>query len=216
MTLPAKSLSSKLARRGRDMRVTDLVASGEMIRVVVDNRPIGRVTAATVLRLDLRAGQELSAAQFRRLREAVTYAGFYQEAGRYCARRLRSREEVRVYLAKHSCPLVLAKRVIDQLVSSGLIDEEQLAAALIHDAGLGRPLSRLALEKKLQGKHLDPELIDRVLEKAGTNDERALLEAIAKKQGQPSYLKDKPKLFRYLLRQGFAYSLIVKHLGRPY
>ncbi len=198
------------------MRITALTTSGELVKVVVDNKLLGLVASSVVLELELRPGQEITAIQHRHLKEAVEYMAFYRAAGRYCSRRLRSRAEAEAYLAKLHCPLSTAGRIADRLLSDGLINETQLAAALIHDAGLRRPMSRISLTKKLQDKHLNPELVSQALDAAGTDDERALLAVIAKKQRQPSYVNNKPRLFRYLLRQGFAYTLIVKHLGSPY
>ncbi len=182
-------------------------------RISVDNKSLGYVTAEDIFELGLLLGRAITKQTYDKLVQRVTYNQYYFAAIAYASRRLHSKAEVVRYLRHHGCALHHANAIVQKLEQLGIIDEIKLAEAFVHDTLTLKPLSSRVLALKLKAKQLDPKLIEQSITTAGYDDSAALEQLVHQKQTR--YVGQQDRFFRYLLRQGFAYSDIVKAIGKP-
>jgi regulatory protein len=200
------------------MKVTDiksLTHKAGVYRVAIDNKPLGYLTAVDISNLQLAINKEIDVKDYENIVKQVKYTALYSDALRYSDRRLRSRQEVGRYLISKGSDKQTADKIIGRLVELGIVDEQKLATALIHDSKLSRPMSRKAIELKLKQKHLSQKVIDNELKNSPPTDQQALDLLIKRKASLSAYANNQPKFFRYLLRQGFSYEDIAARIGRP-
>ncbi len=179
----------------------------------VDNKPLGYVTAEDIFELGLALGRAMTKQTYSKLVNRITYNQHYFAATAYADRRLRSKAEVKHYLRRRGCALDNTNAIIQKLEQLGIIDETKLADAFVHDALTLKPLSSRMLALKLKTKQLDPKVIKQSISAVGYDDNTALEQLVRQKQAR--YAGEQDRFFRYLLRQGFAYSDIVKAIGKP-
>ena len=199
------------------MKVTNikgLAHKPSLYRIDIDNKSLGYIGVSDISYLELSIGKEISDLTYEKLVKQIKYIALYREALRYADRRLRSKKEVTAFLRTKGSDEQTTTKIINRLVELAIIDEPKLAAAYIHDSKLRRPLSRRAITIKLRQKQLPKELIDRELNLA-QSDQESLDLLIKKKSNQSPYVDNQPKLFRYLLRQGFTYEDIAAKIGQP-
>ena len=187
----------------------------DVFKVMIDNRLVGLLTGEDIARLSLVSGQTIGADIYQHVIERCAYNDFYYRAIRYVDLRLRSISEVRHYLISKHCPATYADDIISKLLNKGLIDENKLVTAFVHDASIGKPTSKRALLLKLRQKNIGQETINSALSGIQIDDEVNLDRLIARKSRQSSYANNQPRLFRFLLRQGFSYEDIAKRIGKP-
>ena len=200
------------------MKVTEIISLSYrpgLYRVSVDSRPLGYVMPEDIFTLGLVLGRKLNDSEYQQLLATVKYTAWYGAAARYAMRRLRSKSEVVLYLARRDCDRQTASKIANKLEELGIIDEVKLAEAYVHDSLSTKFMSKKALELKLRQKNIDTEIIVRELESSKVQDTEMLDALIAKKKDMPSYANNKERLFRYLLNKGFRYEDISARIGRP-
>lgn len=200
------------------MIVTDLTAvNGKpgIYFISVDGKPIGKIAAEDIFKFGLVVNKSISETTYLELVGRVEYLLHYYQALSYASRRLRSKEELKRYLVKRKCIGVVADSIIDELDRLGIIDEQKLVEAYIHDSEFSSPMSKKMLILKLKQKKIDQQTIDNELIKNDYDDTDALDALIAKKANLTAYKKNKNKFFRYLISRGFKYEDIAKRIGRP-
>jgi regulatory protein len=186
-----------------------------LYRVAVDGKPVGYVEADDVLELRLAVNQEIDSLVYGRLVGMVKQASFYSVALTYADRRLHSKAEIKTYLLRKGCEAKNTDKIISKLEALGIIDEQKLAEAYVHDATMQRPMSKLALGVKLRKKYLPTDAIESALAGAEFDDTEALDNLIKRKKSLSAYKDNQPRLFRYLLSQGFSYRDIAERIGSP-
>jgi SOS response regulatory protein OraA/RecX len=201
------------------MKVTQLKAlNGRALAygIFIDGQQIGRFRAEDILEFGLVLNKDISPAVYGRLLERAEYNEYFIRALHYTDSRLRSAAEVKRYLIARGCQLRSADNIVNQLEITGLINETKLAEAYVHDLTMQRPLSSHLLAAKLLRKGIKRTVVETELAKLEPKDEAMALDlSIAKKQNQASYASNQPKLFRYLLNQGFGFEEIAARIGRP-
>lgn len=200
------------------MKVTDiksLASRAGLYRVYIDDKPLGYLAASDISSLELAINKDISNQDYEKIIRQVKYTALYYDALRYADRRLHSRSEVAFFLSSKGSDNQVTEKIINRLEKLGIIDEQKLAAAFIHDVCLKRPMSRKALEIKLRHKQLPQDLIDTELDHLNQNDQQSLDLLIERKAKLSAYANNQTKFFRYLLRQGFSYEDIVTRIGRP-
>jgi regulatory protein len=159
-----------------------------------------------LLESKLTSGMEISAGKLRELKKLSEDDKLYNQTLRYVALRPRSRWEIQFYLdKKKKASPALTEAILNKLSIIGLIDDEKLAKAFVHDRRLLRPASRRKLINELRKKHISNDIIEKAI---GTEseDEQAALRAVIEKARRQSKYQNDEKLMQYLARQGFNYS----------
>jgi len=200
------------------VKVTDiqnLANKPGFYRVSVDNKALGYVDPAVVSSLGLAINKTISDDDYQVLIKQIKFTALYTKAIRYADRRLRSKAEVADFLRVNGSDDQMSGKIIDRLMELSIIDEQKLARAYIHDVQLSRPLSLKVIKLKLQQKKIPDLIIDQELTKLKQTDRDSLDLLINKKAKSYNYANNQPKLFRYLLRQGFSYEDIATRIGHP-
>ena len=105
-------------------------------------------------------------------------------------------------------------RVLDDLVARGLLSDARFANAVVaHKAGTH---SKRAIGAALKAHGVDDETIERAIEGAAIDDERALLALWRRRFGRvPADGREKARQVRFLQSRGFSLSAILKLLRDP-
>ncbi len=195
--------------------IKPLVSNPHVYSVVVDNQYLGNISSQDVAELELSVGSDLNPDSLDDLSRRINRLKYFRAAQRYADRRIRSKKEVRQYLLLKGCEPELANAIVERLSSGGLIDDNSFTSAYIHDSLLKKPLSKRAIKHKLKTKGVDEKIVEQNLADADYDENKALDQMIERKQGLSQYADNQPKLFRYLMSQGFSYESIAKRIGRP-
>lgn len=178
--------------------------------VFVDDAYAFSLSESGLIESQLASGQELDAAELKRLKKAAGLDKAYYSALRYVAMRLRSEWEIQSYLARKEVDTVAATAVIDRLKKVGLLNDAEFARTWIANRRTLRNTSKRRLRLELMQKHIPNDLIDEALAEDETDERQTLRDLVQKKRAR---YPDKLKFMQYLARQGFKYDDIKSVLG---
>lgn len=191
------------------MRITAIkqqVTRKDRFSVFVDGKYEFSLGEAALLESKLTSDVEISAGKLRELKKLSEDDKLYNQTLRYVALRPRSRWEIQFYLEKKKkASPALTGSILNKLSVIGLIDDEKLAKAFVHDRRLLRPASRRKLINELRKKHISNDLIEKAIGME-SDDEQAALRAVIEKARRQTKYQDDEKLMQYLARQGFSYG----------
>ncbi|PIY69455.1 hypothetical protein COY90_00555 [Candidatus Roizmanbacteria bacterium CG_4_10_14_0_8_um_filter_39_9] len=133
----------------------------------------------------------------------------------YLKFRLRTVAEVSRYLKKKSPFFAgeIADKVIAQLTTEGLLNDERFVSMYIHDRTLLKPRSPFLLKLELSKLGVSKDIIDAYFEKNQTDELPLAYDALKKKLIRFQRLEEKirnKKAIAYLLRKGFSYDTAKK------
>lgn len=173
--------------------------------IFVDDKYEFSLSDTALLDSKLSIGQELSQTQIGELKKLSNDDKLYNLTLRYIALRPRTKWEIKTYLErkKASPPLVII--LLNKLSNIDLVDDEKFARAFVEDRRLLRPTSRRKIIMELRKKHVEDEIIQKVVDSSEEADQTALMSIIERKRRQTKY-QDDLRLMQYLARQGFGYG----------
>jgi len=163
----------------------------------------------------LKVGQALSDAEIETLRAADTLEQAQQRAVNLIAYRPRSVREVRQRLEKAGVDEETIERVIEQLRSAGMLDDEAFSKAWVESRVRAAPRGRRMMAWELRRKGVAEQDIEAALE--SVDDESTALAAARRRWPRLKSLplrERKRKLFEFLSRSGFEYAAIEEALRR--
>jgi regulatory protein len=173
------------------------------------------INNATVEHFRLRKNDELTAPLFDELRAFDEKISAKRLATKFLNTRRRTEREVREKILKEKYNEILTAEIIADLITTGLIDDEEYAIAFIHDRRLSKPVSSRQLRSELRKKGVAKEIIEKVLtgsDSEETEDDRAKQaaqkkwEQLLRREGDEK--KRKQKLIAFLSSRGFEYQVI--------
>jgi regulatory protein len=136
----------------------------------------------------------------------------------YCFRLLsirpRSRQEIHLYLQKHTSDQTLINQIINKLIDLKYIDDKEFATWLIQSRSRTRPRGKRLLLQELKSKGI---VVDE--EPININEAELAEKALEKKQYIWSKLSAKDyrlKAIRFLYSRGFSWSVIEPVLKKVY
>ena len=127
-------------------------------------------------------------------------------------RRRRTRRELEQALERKRVDPEVARAVLDRLTEVGLVDDLAYARAFVVARQRARPRGRRALAMELARKGIGPQIVDRVLEELGAEEDpvqaarRALAPKLRALRGRPAE-EVRRKAEQFLLRRGFSYAV---------
>lgn len=121
--------------------------------------------------------------------------------------RARSRRELEAALRAKGVPDDDARAVLDRYAELGLIDDRELARAMVADRHRERGLGRRALLRELERRGIDPELAAGAAAVIDRESERMRAEQLVRKRlprlvGAPAAVRDR-RLLGLLMRKGY-------------
>jgi regulatory protein len=173
------------------------------------------VNVATIEKFRFRKGDELDAVLFDKLREFDDRVSAKRIATKFLNTRRRTEKEVREKLRTEKYGADVIDEITNDLLQSGLIDDEAFAQAFIHDKRIAKPISSRQLDNELRRKGVAKQLIAAALGSAdeGESDDDRAMKTAQKKWGQllrreSDEKKRKQKLIIFLGSRGFEYGII--------
>ncbi|MCP3906150.1 MAG: regulatory protein RecX [Planctomycetes bacterium] len=142
--------------------ISPVAGKPHLISVRVAGRVVARVRATDVRTLGLSVGQPWTERLDASVRDAATRQRVRGEALGLLARRARSRGELAERLAARGHETDTVDGILDEMESSGLLDDHAYARACVEDL-LGRgPAGRALVVERLTRRRLAPALAERV------------------------------------------------------
>ena len=190
------------------MRITDIkqqVKNKDRYSVYVDGDYAFSLSADELVAQKIASNQEITKEQLETLIKTAVEDKAYQAALGLIARRTRSVWEMQQYLARKQYDQPIITKILNKLISRGLLNDKAFAEAWVQNRQLLKPTSRRKLQQELQQKNISKSIISEVLADYEDAEQNALKALVEKKRPLPRY-QDQSKLMAYLVRQGFSYG----------
>jgi regulatory protein len=179
------------------------------------------INIATIECFRLRKKDELSEQILEELRAYDERVSAKRLATKFLNTRRRTEKEVRDKLRGEKFDDELINEIIPDLISSGLINDEEFSAAFIHDKRLSKPVSSRQLQNELRKKGVAKDVIANMLsdDPSEESEEDRAMTAARKKWEQilrreSDERKRKQKLIAFLGSRGFEYEVIKRVLRK--
>lgn len=172
------------------------------------------VSAETLVKSNLKVGQEISEKEINKLIDKDIKNRLYDKVLRFLAFRQRSEREIKDYLKKKGGEVKIINKVVKKLKKQKLINDRSFTEWWIEQRSCFRPKGRQALYFELIKKGIKKEIIEDVL--FSIKDELSLAQKAAQKK-EKIMKKLEPFEFRqkmtaFLARRGFNWETIKKVL----
>ncbi len=135
-----------------------------------------------------------------------------ERAGRFCALRERSPNEVMEKLKSWGVPLFEANEITNQLIDLNYIDEQRFANAFCHDKFEFNSWGKQKIKANIHGHKISQEVVERALERIDHEKYLHRLRELARKKWEKhsseETIKRKSKTVNYLASKGYEPNLI--------
>ncbi|HUC87645.1 MAG TPA: RecX family transcriptional regulator [Candidatus Binatia bacterium] len=186
--------------------ISPLVRRRDRFAIFVDGKFSFALSQTALLESKLVNNQEVDSSSLRKLKKLAQTDKTYLNALRYASFRTRSTWELADYLKRKQVDEVSSKKILERLTKLGLLNDENFAKIWVDNRRRLKPSSERRLKLELRQKHVDAQIIQKVLETSELDDKATIKQLIIKKRRQTKYLNDELKLAQYLSRQGFNYD----------
>jgi len=160
----------------------------------------------------LRVGQELTAEEVERLKQADQYHRTHDLALNYLSYRPRSVAELRRYLREKTVADEHIEQIVERLTAVGLLDDDAFARFWMENREAHRPRGSRALRYELQQKGVDEQTIQDALEDLELDETESAYRAAAQKRSRYETTTDRAAFFRkvggFLVRRGFGWEAV--------
>jgi len=140
---------------------------------------------------------------------------FYKASINYLSFRPRSEKEMRDYLTRKNCDDVTSKRIIESLLRTKFIDDEEFARRFVEQRTKIKPKANRVIKYELKRKGISQELIDQLFEdkeESNATDFSKALDLAQRKMPRYAKIDDKRKVYeklgRYLASKGFDWDTV--------
>lgn len=199
-------------------RISKLTAqkNGKRVNIFLDGDYATSLDLATVTRLSLKRGMEITRQDLERLLRQHHFEKLLTQAGRFLSYRPRSEKEIHLFLRgklrvetekrEHA---QLVEDVLAHLRKEKLIDDLAFARWWVEQRLAFRPKGTLALHRELKEKGINRETIEEAL--VEFNEAQAatgLMERLRRRIKERDPRKAREKLIAHLKRRGFRWETI--------
>ena len=140
---------------------------------------------------------------------------FYKASINYLSFRPRSEKEMRDYLVKKKCDDITSKKIIESLLRTKFIDDEEFARRFVEQRTKFKPKANRIIKYELKQKGISQELIDKLFEdkeESSSTDFSKALDLAERKMPRFAKIEDKRKVYeklgRYLASKGFDWDTV--------
>lgn len=182
---------------------------GKQVNVFLDGKPALALLAETVLKEDLKVGQEVCEDRREALADKDRYQRCFNAALRYLGYRPRSESEIKQRLQRHGFEGECVAKTLARLKEQGLLDDMVFAQYWRENRETFSPRSRRLTKLELKRKGLSNEIIEQTISEIDDKDSayRAALNR-AQRLSLADYQNFRERLGGYLGRRGFSYDII--------
>lgn len=177
----------------------------ERANLFVDGEFFAGVSLETVLKLRLKAGDEVDAERLSEILTETERSDALQKAGDYALKNLKTKRQVKDYLLKKGYSEETVWYCVDKLKEYGYIDDKEYSKRFIESTS--KTQGKRLIEYKLMMKGVRKEDIASAYETAETDDNanaRALCEKYMRSKEKTK--ENVLKAYKYLIGKGFSYE----------
>jgi len=196
------------------MKITSIkqqVKDQERVSIFVDGKYSFSLSLSEFVAEKLKNHQELSEADIKRLKKISEDGKMRLRALSWLLMRPHSVREFKDYLRRKKAEPELAESLSREFNERKYLDDAAFAKWFSENRARKNKSDR-AIRSELFSKGVGREVIDQVLGTEEKDETSRLKELIAKKQKSARYKNDSEKLARYLVQQGFSWSLVKENL----
>lgn len=185
--------------------------------IYADGKFLAGVSAETLLRLALRAGDDVGPGQLAALMKTEELVSARNTALRFLTTRPRTLREIRDKLREKEFPEEEIRRVITDLTTAGLLNDEEFARMFVRNALAIRPTGQLVVKRKLLAlgipKAIAEEAIAEEMPPDSTHEQalkaaKQFLRKNRTRQQKEPAVKLRSRLAGFLARRGFGWDTI--------
>jgi len=187
------------------------VKDTERVSIFIDGEYSFSLSLSELVAEKLKNGQELSEADIKRLKKISEDGKTRALALNRVLLRPHSVSECKVFPRRKKAEPELAESLSREFTQRKYLDDAAFAKWFSENRARKNKSDR-AIRSELFSKGVGREVIDEVLGAEEKDETSRLKELIAKKQKSARYKNDSEKLARYLVQQGFSWSLVKENL----
>ena len=132
---------------------------------------------------------------------------------RLLSRRDYTTAELRRKLTEREFPAEAIDDALASLTTDRLLDDRRAAAAHVRTASRVKRRGRLRIQRELEARGVDRQVIRELLDELPPEDESAAIaEFLRRRHAGPIGMADRRRLFQQLMRRGFTADVIAKAL----
>lgn len=200
--------------------ITASIRAAGRFDLLVDQKPVARLSIQGIERLKLRIGLEVDARLAAAIAEEATVSRAYDRAMMMLAARGRASGELKRLLVRKGEEPRVVSEVIDRLTAAGFLDDDAFARQFTRSK-TSSGISRRRIEQELGRKGVDRAVVAAAVAETFVEedvDENAAIERAAEKKLRTLAKVDEPtrrrRLYSYLARRGFDVDAINAVVGR--
>ena len=151
----------------------------------------------------------------------INFEKFYKASLNFLSFRPRSEKEMRDYLTKKKCDDLTAQKIIESLLRTKFIDDEEFARRFVEQRTKFKPKANRVIKYELKQKGITQELIDQLFEdkeESDTSDFAKALDLAERKMPRYARIEDKRKVYeklgRFLASKGFDWDTVKQVIDR--
>jgi regulatory protein len=193
-------------------KITELKAGKsreKRVNVYLDEKFAINMLTDVALKEGLKVGLEITESRLKALADADSRQRCYNAATRFLAYRPRSESEIRQRLLRHGFDETMIEKTLARLKEQGLADDAAFARFWIENRETFSPRSRRLAELELKRKGLSADIIEQATGEVddGESAYRAA-QSRMRRLTTSDYQTFRRRLWQYLGRRGFSYSVI--------
>jgi len=186
-------------------------------RLTLDNGTIIDVYEEVIIKNNLLYKKEIDLNLLKEIENNNTYQESYNMALKYITVRLRSINEIEVYLKKKNINDKIINYTIDRLIKNNFLNDEIFTEAFIKDKLNFTTMGKYKLIQELKKLKVEEEIINKYIEELGEHIWYERIEKLINK-----YLKSnkkhtgnilKSKIYIYLVNLGYDKELVINSLN---
>ncbi|OGY09217.1 MAG: hypothetical protein A2700_03120 [Candidatus Blackburnbacteria bacterium RIFCSPHIGHO2_01_FULL_44_64] len=188
------------------------------VNVYLDGKFAFSVTLESALENNLKLEKILSQEEMEKLRGKDFDDKIFSRLTSFAVRRPHSKKEIEIWLHRKGIQNEEKEKFINRLIEIGLINDEEFAKWWADQRVTFRAKPAKMIKMELRAKGVEDEIITRTLEEQeGPTDEERAQRVLTKKYGKipkAQDMKEKKRIYDFLLRRGFSYETIKKVLAQ--
>jgi regulatory protein len=201
---------TKIEQQLKNLTRYNIYIDGEFVLGVYDD---------TLLKYQLRKGDEITAEKLTEIREYDEYNYGKNVAYKFLSYKPRSIKEVKNKLTYKKISKESVEKIIEHLKKYQFLNDENYAKLYLEQRISNKGMGKSMVTFKMIDKGIDKEMISKVIDENYPEDKqieagKKLLEKyLKKKQKIEDKLELKKKCYQYLFSRGFSYSIISQILN---
>lgn len=189
----------------------------DRVNVHLDGKFAFGVTLQSALENNLKIGKELSHEEIEALRGKDYLDINFSKLVSFASSRPHSKKEIHLWFRRKHIDENAQKQLFNRLKNVGLVNDEEFAKWWVEQRVHFRSMPQKMLKLELRQKGIKDEIVERVLSERESPSEVELARKVLTKKFRQipkiKDLKEKRRVYDFLLRRGFGYDAIKKALS---